>query len=109
MKKIIRIFAKKSLSFHIWGIQHTIRIYALYEAPVGEPAKEYKFFVLSSCDAFCPRKSPPTKNSSKEKRSQGNKKFKCFKYLKKQTKRTSPEVSYSDKSTNFFQFVLLIP
>lgn len=55
MKKITRIFAKKPLSFHIEGTKHTIRIHALHEAPAGEPANEYKFFVLSSCDAFCPR------------------------------------------------------
>lgn len=91
----------------MWETQHTIGIHVLHEAPVGEPSKEYKFFVLSSCDAFCPRKSPPTNNSFKE-RSRENIKFKCFIYLKKQIKGTSPDVLYSDKSTDFFQFVLLI-
>lgn len=39
-----RIFAKKSLSFHMWWTQHTIRIHVLHEVPVGDPAKEYPNF-----------------------------------------------------------------
>lgn len=63
----------------------------------GRTSKGIQHFYVFSCDALCPGKSPRTNNSSKEK-NQGNKKFKCFIYLKKQMKETLPDVSHSDKS-----------
>ena len=74
MRRITSIFAKIPLSFYRWGTQHTVRIHALQEEPVVEPAKEYNFSVLSSCDACHPRKSLPTNTTSTEKKLGGKKK-----------------------------------